>query len=111
MIRMKTLHLCLRGSIVPALLLACAASAGAQNWSGDARKIAMGGVGASENLAAKSIERDDHYRVIVLPFGLFQILKDTDIFDPGSDKFDLVRSFEYAVSPLHYTVNRDGTGT
>lgn len=108
---MKTLHLCLRTFIVAALLLACAASAGAQNWSGDARKIAMGGVGASENLAAKSIERDDHYRVIVLPFGLFQILKDTDIFDPGSDKFDLVRSFEYAVSPLHYTVNRDGTGT
>jgi hypothetical protein len=108
---MKTLQLCLRTSLVPALLLASAASAGAQNWSGDARKIAMGGVGASENLAAKSIERDDHYRVIVVPFGLFQILKDTDIFDPGSDKFDLVRSFEYAVSPLHYTVNRDGTGT
>jgi hypothetical protein len=96
---------------VAAVVLALSAPAHAQNWSGDARKIGMGGVGASENLASKSIERDNHYRTIVIPFGLFQILRDTDIFDPGSDKFDLVRSFEYAASPLHYTFDRDGTGT
>src|SRR5678816_3394808 len=105
---MKTLHLSLRVFIVSAVLVAPAVPAQAQNWSGDARKIGMGGVGASENLASKSIERDDHYRTIVIPFGLFQILRDTDIFDPGSDKFDLVRSFEYAASPLHYTFDRDG---
>ena len=108
---MKTLHLCLRVFAVAAVLAALATPARAQNWSGDARKIAMGGVGASENLASKSIERDDHYRTIVIPFGLFQVLRDTDIFDPSSDKFDIVRSFEYAASPLHYTFNRDGTGT
>src|SRR6478609_2674928 len=96
---MKTLHLGLRVLVVSALLVGLSASASAQNWSGDARKIGMGGVGASENLASKSIERDDHYHTIVIPFGLFQVLRDTDIFDPSSDKFDLVRSFEYAASP------------
>lgn len=104
---MKTLHLYLRVFAVAAVLVALTTPARAQNWSGDARKIAMGGVGASENLASKSIERDDHYRTIVIPFGLFQILRDTDIFDPSSDKFDIVRSFEYAAAPLHYQFNRD----
>jgi len=111
MIRMKTLPLFLRSLVVPALLLGLAAPAGAQNWSGDARKIGMGGVGSNENLAAKTIEKDESYRVIVLPFGLFQVLENPDIFDPSSDDFDLVRAFEYAASPLHYTFNRNDTGT
>lgn len=99
-------------------LLACVLAAGltaspasAQNWSGDARRIAMGGVGSGENLASTMIREEGGYRTIVIPLGLFQVLRNRDIFDPDSDEFDLVRSIEYAASPLHYTVNRDGTGT
>jgi hypothetical protein len=92
-------------------LWASVAPAAAQNWSGDARRIAMGGVGTSENLASKMIEEEKGHRTVVVPLGLFQVLKDLDIFNPDSDRFDLVRSIEYAASPLHYTVNRDGTGT
>ena len=39
------------------------------------------------------------------------MLKDLDIFRPDSDEFDIVRGLEYVASPLHYTVDRDGTGT
>ena len=92
-------------------LCASVAPAAAQNWSGDARRIAMGGVGTSENLASKMIEEEKGYRTVVVPLGLFQVLKDIDIFKPDSDQFDLVRSVEYAASPLHFTIDRDGTGT
>ena len=87
--------------------LLCWTPAAAQNWSGDARRIAMGGVGTGDNLASKAIEEEHDYRVIVIPLGLFQVLRDLDVFDPGSDEFDLVRAVEYAASPLHYTVGRD----
>src|SRR5215510_2263711 len=80
-------------------LSVAASPAMAQNWSGDARLIAMGGAGTNQNLASKMIEEERGHRTIVLPFGLFQVLKDTDIFDPTSDEFDLVRSIEYAASP------------
>ena len=73
-------------------LSAAASPAMAQNWSGDARLIAMGGAGTNQNLASKMIEEERGYHIIVLPFGLFQVLKDTDIFNPSSDDFDLVRS-------------------
>src|SRR6187200_613221 len=94
--------------ITAAALTAIATPAAAQNWSGDARRIAMGGVGSGENLASKSVQEENDYRSIVLPLGLIQVFRDMDIFDPGSDKFDIVRSFEYALSPLHYTLDRDG---
>jgi hypothetical protein len=93
------------------ITLGTTASAFAQHWSGDARRIGMGGVGTSENLASKMAEEERGYRTIVIPFGLFQVLRDTDIFNPDSDDFDLVRSVEYAISPLHFTFDRDGTGT
>lgn len=88
-----------------------ASSAFAQGWSGDSRRIAMGGAGTSENLASRMVEEEGGYFVIPLPLGLFQVLKSRDIFDPDSDEFDLVRSIEYAASPLHLVANRDGTGT
>jgi hypothetical protein len=99
-------------ALAGALLTLCTvASASAQHWSGDARRIGMGGVGTSENIASKMAEEERGYRTIVIPLGLFQVLEDIDIFNPDSDKFDLVRSVEYAASPLHYTFDRDGTGT
>ena len=111
MIRMKPVISLIRPLVVSAVLLSLAAPAAAQNWSGDARRIAMGGVGTSENLASKMVEEENDYRVIVIPLGLFQVFRNLDIFDPDSDEFDLVRAFEYAASPLHYTVDRDGSNT
>ena len=43
----------------------------------------------------------------MLPFGLFQVLSDRDIYDPNSPKFDPIRAIEYASSPIHYVVGRD----
>jgi len=99
----------LRSLVVCALSAGLAAPAAAQNWSGDARHIAMGGAGTGENLASKSVEQNEDYRSIVIPLGLFQVFKDMDVFDPDSDQFSLVRILEYAASPLHYTFNRDQT--
>ena len=44
----------------------------AQSFSGDARKIGMGGIGYSENIATRMIEDERPYSSIVLPFGLIQ---------------------------------------
>jgi len=87
-----------------------AGSAAAQNWEFDARRIALGGAGSS-NLASDMIEEQRPYRAIVLPFGLFQVLRDFDIYDPSSNRFDPVRAIEHAASPIHYIVNRDSTAT
>ena len=95
-------------------LLALSASsekALAQNWSFDARTIALGGVGGTGNLATKMIDEQRDYRSIVLPFGLIQVLKNRNIFDPNSKEFDLVRSVEYAASPFHYIVGRNTSNT
>ena len=93
-------------------VLVCALSAGqasAQNWSFDARKVALGSPGGGENLASKMIEEARDYRSIVLPFGLIQVFRDFDKLNPSNDEFDLIRTMEYAASPLHYTFGRDTT--
>src|SRR5438876_2806617 len=79
----------------------------AQNWSFDARTIGMGGTGSTGNLASSMIDKERRYTPIVLPFGLFQVLSDLDIYDPNSPKFDPIRALEYAASPLHFVVGRD----
>ena len=85
-----------------------ASSASAQNWSFDARQIAMGSVGGgNENLASQMMAETKGYKSIVLPFGLFQVLRNLDVFKPDSDEFDIVRAVEYASAPLHYQFNRD----
>ena len=81
--------------------------AGAQNWSFDARLIALGNVAGSGNLAYDMIPPQRPYTVIPLPFGLVQILKDFDIYNPDSPKFDPIRVVEYASSPIHYIIGRD----
>jgi hypothetical protein len=83
-----------------------------QNWITDARRIGMGGVGGSENLASQMIESPDGaHTTIVVPLALFQILKDLDVYNPSSDNFDPIRATENVVAPFHYTFNRNGTGT
>ena len=96
---------------VIAAILATPLAAGAQNWSFDARRIALGGALSGGNPASQLIEEEHDYRAIVLPIGLFQVLRNLNIFKPDSPEFDLVRSVEYAASPLHYVIGRDETGT
>ena len=92
-------------------LFVCALVAGqasAQNWSFDARKVALGSPGGGENLASKMIADESEYRAIILPFGLFQVFSDFDKLNPTKDNFDVIRTTEYAASPLHYTFGRTG---
>jgi hypothetical protein len=93
-----------------AVLLTCAPAL-AQNWSFDARNVALGGIGSSSNIAFDMIDEQRPYRALVLPFGLFQILPNLPKLDPKSDEFDLVRAVEYSASPIHYIVGRDSTNT
>ncbi|MBI3490322.1 MAG: hypothetical protein HY047_00745 [Acidobacteria bacterium] len=100
----------MRARIQLSVFIVCvswASSVFAQNWSFDARKIALGGVGTTDNLGTEMIDEQRPYRSIVLPFGLFQIASRTGVFDPSSSQFDPIRAIEYAASPLHYVVNRD----
>ena len=83
----------------------------AQNWSFDARRIAIGGVGSTSNVAVDMVDEQRPYKAIVLPFGLFQILPNSPKLDPTSDEFDLVRAIEYTASPIHYIIGRDDTNT
>jgi hypothetical protein len=87
------------------------APAFAQNWSFDARNVGLGGIGSTSNIAFDMVDEQRPYRPIVLPFGLLQILPNLPKLDPTSDEFDLVRSIEYAASPIHYIVGRDSTNT
>ena len=92
------------------LLFVCvlvAGEASAQNWSFDARKVALGSPGTGENLASKMIEEEGQYKSIVLPFGLIQVFRDFDRLDPSKDNFDVILTMEYAAAPLHYTFGRD----
>ena len=95
-------------------LFLCALLAGqasAQNWSFDARKVALGSPGGGENLASKMIEEARDYRSIVLPFGLIQVFRDFNKLNPSNNEFDLIRTMEYAASPLHYTFGRETTNS
>jgi hypothetical protein len=96
------------------VLLALMASSGrafAQNWSFDARNIALGGVGGTGNLATKMIDDERKYWSLVLPFGLVQIFNNTKIYDPNDKAFDPVQALQNVASPLHYIVNRNTTNS
>ena len=91
------------------ILLVWSGPALAQNWSFDARKIALGNAGGSDHPASRMIDEERPYRAIVLPFGLIQVLRNRNVFDPDSDEFDIVRAVEYAAALLHYIVGRDSS--
>jgi len=88
-------------------VLGSSEGARAQNWSFDARNIALGGVGSTGNLATKMIDEQRAYTPIVLPFGLLQVLSNTNRFDPNSKDFDPVLDIEYAASPFHWVIGRN----
>ncbi len=98
------------GFFILILLVACA-TVSAQGFSGDARKIGLGGIGYSENITAKMIDDERQYRSIVIPLGLFQLIADRDRFDPDNDNFDPVLGMEYAANPIHYVFGRDPGGS
>lgn len=81
----------------------------AQNYTFDARNIALGGVGDSRNVAADLIDESRPYGSILLPLGAIQLIQDFDRLNPAGDQFDLADTFEYAATPLHYVVGR-GSG-
>jgi hypothetical protein len=77
--------------------------ANAQNFTGDARLVAMGGIGGHANDAMSLAGNARSYHSIGLPIGLFQVLKNTNIFNPSDKEFNPMRAIELASSPLHYT--------
>jgi len=93
--------------IVLILLVGCS-TALAQNYSGDARKIAMGGTGYSDNIAASLVEEEKVYTTIAVPLGIFQLVQDLDLFDPDNEEiFDPVLALGYVANPIHYGFDRE----
>jgi len=92
-------------------LLGASTVARAQDWTFDARDIALGGRGSNHDIATEMIGDERPYRAIVLPFGLMQVLGHRDVFDPDSSHFDPARAVEYAASPIHFIIGRDSTST
>lgn len=89
-----------------------AGQASAQNWSFDARNVALGSPGRGENLASKVIDEQAGGQSIVLPLGLIQVIRDFHKLNPTNSDFDLVRTLEYATGPVNYTFGRtDGSAT
>jgi hypothetical protein len=88
------------------LLTSTASSASAQNYSFDARRIALGGAGGTPNVASKLVERQRRYKSILIPVGLVKVLSDVRVFFPNREDFDFSRAVEYGTSPLHFVFGR-----
>jgi len=97
--------------VVPVTFLLYCASIHAQSYAGDARKIGLGGIGHSENLATKMIEQERPYGSTVLPLGFIQLSTYRKHFDPNDDEFDPVLVLESVANPLHYVIGRNPAGT
>ena len=96
-----------RAALIAILAFAGTASwASAQNYSFDARRIALGGAGGTPNLASKLVERQRRYKSILIPIGLVKVLSDVRVFYPNREDFDLSRAVEYSYSPLHFVFGR-----
>jgi hypothetical protein len=97
----------MRSTFITGLLLtALASSAYAQNYSFDARRIALGGAGGTPNVASKLVERQRRYKSILIPVGLVKVLSDVRVFYPNREDFDLSRAVEFSASPLHFVFGR-----
>ena len=88
------------------VLTAAASSASAQNYSFDARRIALGGAGGTPNVASKLVEQERRYSSILIPVGLVKVLSDVRVFYPNREDFDFSRAVEFAASPLHFVFGR-----
>jgi hypothetical protein len=88
------------------LLAANVSSVSAQNYSFDARRIALGGAGGTPNVASKLVERQRRYKSILIPVGLVKVLTDLRVFYPNREDFDFSRAVEFSTSPLHFVFGR-----
>ena len=89
------------------LLASTASSASAQNYSFDARRIALGGAGGTPNIATKLVERQRRYRSILIPVGLVKMISDYRVFFPNLKDFDFSRAVQIGSRPLHHTFGGD----
>jgi hypothetical protein len=87
-------------------LTSAASSAAAQDYSFDARRIALGGAGGTPNVASKLVERQRRYQTILIPVGLVKLLSDVRVYYPNREDFDFSRAVQYAASPLHFVFGR-----
>jgi hypothetical protein len=92
--------------ILAVLIVSAAAPASAQNYSFDARRIALGGAGGTPNVASKLVERQRRYTSILIPVGLVKLLADIRVYFPNREDFDFSRAVEYSASPLHFVFGR-----
>jgi hypothetical protein len=88
------------------LLTATASSASAQNYSFDARRIALGGAGGTPNVASELVERQRRYKSIFIPVGLIKVLSNVRVFYPNREDFDFSRAVEFGTSPFHFVFGR-----
>src|SRR5262245_46795148 len=88
------------------LLTLTASSAPAQEYSFDARRIALGGAGGTPNVATKLVERERRYKSILIPVGMVKMLSDIRVFYPNREDFDFSRAVEYSASPFHFVFGR-----
>ena len=95
------------GALAAILLVTVAASsASAQNYSFDARRIALGGTGGTPNVASSLAERQRRYKSIVIPLGLVRVIKNINVFYPNREDFDFSSAVEYATRPFHQVIGR-----
>ena len=94
------------------VLTSTASSAFAQDYSFDARRVALGGAGGTPNLAWKQVERLRRYRSTLIPVGMIKVLSNVRVFYPNREDFDFSRAVEFASSPFHTVFGRgdDMTG-
>ena len=86
--------------------MSAASSASAQNYSFDARRIALGGAGGTPNVASKLVERQRRYKIDHDPSGAGEAVEQVRVFYPNRDDFDFSRAVEFAYSPLHQVFGR-----
>jgi hypothetical protein len=96
----------IRASVVLALLLllVTASPASAQNYSFDARRIALGGAAGTPNVASGLVERQRRYKSFVIPIGLVRVVKNISVFYPKRGDFDFSSAVEFATRPFHWVV-------
>ncbi len=92
--------------VVLLLLTSTAFPAYAQNYSFDARRIALGGAGGTPNVASKLVERQRRYKSILIPVGLIKVLSNIRVFYPNREDFDFSRAVEFGTSPFHQVFGR-----
>jgi hypothetical protein len=76
----------------------------AQNMTGDAREVGLGGVDYAARIFSDSSSSQSPG--FVIPLGLLQLLNDRQAVRPSSGGFDLPLALEYAAVPAHYVIGR-----